>query len=77
MTFNEFALANEPVLRLTAFFGIFALMAAWEAAAPRRARQHSRALRWTAKTREGVELMSAEIAAEVGVRATAGVGRED
>ena len=48
MTFNEFALANEPMIRLTAFIGIFALMAAWEVAAPRRARLHSRAARWTA-----------------------------
>ena len=48
MTFNEFALANEPAIRLAAFFGIFTLMAAWEAAAPRRARLHSRSVRWTA-----------------------------
>ena len=48
MTFNEFALANEPAIRLTAFFGIFALMAAWEAAAPCRARLHARRVRWTA-----------------------------
>ncbi|NJD36302.1 MAG: sterol desaturase family protein [Betaproteobacteria bacterium] len=48
MTFNEFALANEPAIRLAAFFGIFTLMAAWEVAAPRRARLHSRTVRWTA-----------------------------
>jgi sterol desaturase/sphingolipid hydroxylase (fatty acid hydroxylase superfamily) len=48
MTFNEFALANEPAIRLTAFFGVFALMAAWEVLAPRRTRLHSRAVRWTA-----------------------------
>ncbi|MDZ4253602.1 MAG: sterol desaturase family protein [Sulfuritalea sp.] len=48
MTFNEFALANEPAIRLAAFFGIFALMATWEAAAPRRVRLHSRRQRWTA-----------------------------
>jgi sterol desaturase/sphingolipid hydroxylase (fatty acid hydroxylase superfamily) len=48
MTFNEFALANEPVIRLIAFFGIFALMAVWEVAAPRRARLHSRSVRWSA-----------------------------
>jgi sterol desaturase/sphingolipid hydroxylase (fatty acid hydroxylase superfamily) len=48
MTFNEFALANEPAIRLAAFFGIFALMAFWEVAAPRRARLHSRTVRWTA-----------------------------
>ncbi len=48
MTFNEFALANAPAIRLAAFFGIFALMAAWEAAAPRRIRLHTRLRRWTA-----------------------------
>ncbi len=48
MTFNDFALANEPAIRLAAFFGILALMAAWEAVAPRRARLHSRTVRWTA-----------------------------
>lgn len=48
MTFNDLALANEPAIRLAAFFGIFALMATWEAAAPRRTRLHSRTVRWTA-----------------------------
>jgi sterol desaturase/sphingolipid hydroxylase (fatty acid hydroxylase superfamily) len=48
MTFNEFALTNEAAIRLTAFFGIFALMAVWEVAAPRRTRLHSRAVRWSA-----------------------------
>lgn len=48
MTFNEFALAHEPAIRLAAFFGIFALMATWEAAAPRRVRLHSRRQRWSA-----------------------------
>lgn len=48
MTFNELALAHEPAIRLAAFFGIFALMAIWEAAAPRRARLHTRLQRWTA-----------------------------
>ncbi|MDP3515273.1 MAG: sterol desaturase family protein [Sulfuritalea sp.] len=48
MTFNEFALANEPAIRLAAFFGIFALMATWETAVPRRARLHTRRVRWTA-----------------------------
>ena len=48
MTFNEYALAHEPAIRLAAFFGIFALMAIWEAAAPCRARLYSRRVRWTA-----------------------------
>ncbi len=48
MTFNEYALANESAIRLTAFFGIFAVMAFWEEATPRRARLHTRMRRWTA-----------------------------
>lgn len=48
MTFNEFALAHEPAIRLGAFLGVFAGMALWEAVAPRRARLHSRAVRWSA-----------------------------
>ncbi len=48
MTFNEYALAHEPTIRLAAFFGVFALMAGWEVAAPRRVRLHTRLQRWTA-----------------------------
>lgn len=48
MTFNAFALAHEPAIRIAAFLGVFAVMAAWEAAAPRRARLHPRGVRWTA-----------------------------
>ena len=33
MTFNEWALGHEPTIRLGAFFGMFALMAIWEAVA--------------------------------------------
>lgn len=36
----------EPIIRLSAFFGIFALMAALELAAPRRALTISKSLRW-------------------------------
>jgi sterol desaturase/sphingolipid hydroxylase (fatty acid hydroxylase superfamily) len=46
MTFNEWALGYEPMIRLGAFFGIFALMAVWETAAPRRARLLPRRVRW-------------------------------
>lgn len=46
MTFNEWALANEPAVRLGAFFGVFVLMAIWEAVAPRRARLLPRRVRW-------------------------------
>lgn len=38
----------EPYLRLGAFLGAFAAMAAWEALAPRRTRLHTRLQRWTA-----------------------------
>ena len=33
---TEFALGDETVIRLVFFFGILAVMAAWEVAAPRR-----------------------------------------
>jgi sterol desaturase/sphingolipid hydroxylase (fatty acid hydroxylase superfamily) len=46
MTFNQWALAHEPAVRLSAFFGVFALMALWEALAPRRSRLLPRRVRW-------------------------------
>ena len=46
MTFNEWALAHEPTVRLGAFFVVFALMAVWEALAPRRMRSLPRRVRW-------------------------------
>jgi sterol desaturase/sphingolipid hydroxylase (fatty acid hydroxylase superfamily) len=36
----------EPLLRFTAFFGVFAVVAGWEALAPRRARRFTRKERW-------------------------------
>ena len=36
----------EPIIRLSAFLGIFAVMALWEFAAPRRKRTFSRLTRW-------------------------------
>lgn len=38
--------AYEPVIRLSAFLGIFAIMALWEIVAPRRKRLFSRLARW-------------------------------
>ena len=38
--------AYEPVIRLSAFLGIFTIMALWEIAAPRRQRTFSRLTRW-------------------------------
>ena len=46
MAFNEWALAHEPAVRLGAFFGVFVLMAIWEAVAPRRTRLLPRRVRW-------------------------------
>jgi sterol desaturase/sphingolipid hydroxylase (fatty acid hydroxylase superfamily) len=43
---NMLTLDQQSVFRLTAFFGIFALMAAWEVVAPRRALRVSRPARW-------------------------------
>ena len=37
---------SEPTIRLLAFFAVFALMASWEAYAPRRQRAFSRRARW-------------------------------
>ena len=39
-------LANEPAIRLSVFLGIFAVMALWEVAAPRRERRFTRLKRW-------------------------------
>ncbi|MHA1113802.1 MAG: sterol desaturase family protein [Alphaproteobacteria bacterium] len=43
---RETILANEPVIRMSIFFGILAVMMAAEALAPRRARLASRRARW-------------------------------
>ncbi|MDT8436230.1 MAG: sterol desaturase family protein [Gemmatimonadota bacterium] len=39
--------AQEPGIRLAAFLGVLAVMAAWEVAAPRRRREIPRLLRWS------------------------------
>jgi sterol desaturase/sphingolipid hydroxylase (fatty acid hydroxylase superfamily) len=46
MALDTLLLEHEPAVRLGAFFGIFALMALWEAAAPRRGRLLPRLARW-------------------------------
>jgi sterol desaturase/sphingolipid hydroxylase (fatty acid hydroxylase superfamily) len=43
---QEFVLTHEPAIRLTAFLGIFAVMALWELAAPRRRLSVSKLWRW-------------------------------
>ena len=47
LEFEQFVLAHEPTIRLGFFLGVFALVAGWELAAPRRALILSRSLRWT------------------------------
>lgn len=39
-------LTSEPLLRISAFVGVFALMALWEVVAPRRAPRAAKGLRW-------------------------------
>ena len=46
MDFEQFVLAHEPTIRLGFFLGVFAVVALWEIAAPRRALTVSKALRW-------------------------------
>ena len=43
---SDIFLVNEPFVRLLAFAGIFAAMAAWEALAPRREQKLARGMRW-------------------------------
>jgi sterol desaturase/sphingolipid hydroxylase (fatty acid hydroxylase superfamily) len=45
---NDFILNNQQTIRLSAFIGIFTLMALWEVAAPRRQRLIPRLRRWSA-----------------------------
>lgn len=47
MNFEQFVLAHEPAIRLSFFLGVFAIVALWELAAPRRALTVSKALRWS------------------------------
>jgi sterol desaturase/sphingolipid hydroxylase (fatty acid hydroxylase superfamily) len=44
---ETFLLGHEPTVRLGVFLGTFAIIAAWELAAPRRTLRESKALRWT------------------------------
>jgi len=46
MNFAQYVMANEPVIRLGFFLGMFALIGTWEVLAPRRALTVSKALRW-------------------------------
>ena len=46
MDINDFIMNNEASIRLSFFLGIFAVMAAWEFVAPRRALTVSKVVRW-------------------------------
>ncbi len=46
MNLNDFIMVNEVPIRLGFFFGIFAVMAAWEILAPKRALTVSKTVRW-------------------------------
>ena len=46
MEINEFVMAYEKAIRMSAFFGILGAMALWEILAPRRALTVSKAVRW-------------------------------
>ena len=46
MNLNDFIMTNEVSIRLGFFFGVFAVMAAWEVLAPKRALTVSKAIRW-------------------------------
>jgi sterol desaturase/sphingolipid hydroxylase (fatty acid hydroxylase superfamily) len=47
MDINAFVLSHEAAVRLTFFLGVFATMALWELAAPKRALTVSKSRRWT------------------------------
>ena len=72
---ETFLLRHEPTLRLGVFLGIFAIIAAWELAAPRRTLRVRKALRWThnlALTMLNVVLVRAALpVAAIGVAAFA------
>ena len=46
MAFEQWVTQNEVTIRLSFFFGVFAIMALWEIIAPRRALTVSKAVRW-------------------------------
>ena len=46
MSLDSFITQYEPIIRMSAFFGIFAIMALWEILAPRRQLTTSKLVRW-------------------------------
>ena len=59
MDIGHHLIDNEAVIRFSAFAVVFALMAAWEVAAPRRALSLPKGRRWTANL--GVTLLNAAL----------------
>ena len=57
--FESWVMANEPLIRMGFFFGVFALVALWELASPRRALKLPRQQRWTANL--GIVLLNTVI----------------
>ncbi len=57
---TEFIHGNEIAVRLSFFFGVFAVMAVWELLAPRRALAQSKAIRWYANL--GIVVLNTVIA---------------
>jgi sterol desaturase/sphingolipid hydroxylase (fatty acid hydroxylase superfamily) len=59
MNFEQFVLLYEPQIRMGFFVGVFALVALWELAAPRRVLKLSRQQRWAANL--GIVLLNTVI----------------
>jgi sterol desaturase/sphingolipid hydroxylase (fatty acid hydroxylase superfamily) len=59
VNFEQFVLSYEPQIRMGFFVGVFALVALWELAAPRRVLKLSRQQRWTANL--GIVLLNTVI----------------
>jgi sterol desaturase/sphingolipid hydroxylase (fatty acid hydroxylase superfamily) len=63
---------HEPLIRLTAFLAVFAMMALWEILAPRRTQAHGRLVRWSSNL--GVVALNTAILRIVFPTAAMGVG---
>ena len=59
MSFEQFVIGNEPLIRVGFFAGVFALVALWELASPRRVLQLPRAQRWASNL--GIVLLNTVI----------------
>ena len=76
MNLNDFIMANEVIIRLGFFFGVFAVIAVWEVLAPKRELTVSKLVRWVNNI--GLVFLNSFIlrllfpAAAVGVAAFAG-----